>query len=95
MFNCVQLSTSIFSGLPALLSQTRSNKPIYTQQDIETDNHSENVILTKEDQKIIQTVSQLLGIEAEKLKQVIKSAEIMQRLLTQTCILLRLHWSDK
>ena len=40
------------------------------QQDTESDNHSENVILTKEDQKIILTVSELLGIEAEQLKQV-------------------------
>ena len=51
-------------------SLTCFNKHLYLQQDTESDNHSENVILTKEDQKIIQTVSELLGIEAEQLKQV-------------------------
>ena len=51
------------------------NKHSHSQQDTESDSHNDNVILTKEDQKIIQTVSQLLGIEAEKLKQVMENLD--------------------
>ena len=111
MFNCVQFSINILTALLSVFilgSPTCSNKHVYSQQDTESDNHNENVTLTKEDQKIIQTVSQLLGIEAEKLKQVrlefyafpvntcFTSKECLKYLLIMLyMLLLRLPWSDK
>ena len=38
--------------------------------DTATDNHNDNAIFTDGDEKIVNIVAELLGIDAEKLKQV-------------------------
>ena len=38
--------------------------------DTATDNHNDNAIFTEDDEKIVNIVAELLGIDAENLKQV-------------------------
>ena len=40
------------------------------QVDTATDNHNDNAIFTDDDEKIVNIVAELLGIDADKLKQV-------------------------
>ena len=43
---------------------------ISVQVDTATDNHNDNAIFTEDDEKIVNIVAELLGIDAENLKQV-------------------------
>ena len=43
---------------------------ISPQVDTATDNHNDNAIFTEDDEKIVNIVAELLGIDAENLKQV-------------------------
>ena len=43
---------------------------ISVQVDTATDNHNDNAIFTEDDERIVNIVAELLGIDAENLKQV-------------------------
>ena len=54
---------------------------ISVQVDTATDNHNDNAIFTEEDEKIVNIVAELLGIDTENLKQVELWSSVYQELI--------------
>ena len=56
--------------LLVLFCDTSPQSSISVQVDTATDNHNDNAIFTEDDERIVNIVAELLGIDAENLKQV-------------------------